>query len=144
MGWVDACVQGSRSRRQCSWLTTLTPSEGFAQVYNESSRSFLWSITQYVTRRSSQMGVICALLTTFPLLYYNLFIENLNKINDMLVDDNSFVSFREGSPVTRWASVAFGAGIGLGSAYSECSQKFDTPVAKVGIVTFDNRLLLIT
>ncbi|KAI3807067.1 hypothetical protein L1987_22988 [Smallanthus sonchifolius] len=45
------------------------------------------------------------------------------------------------SPVTRWASIAFGAGVGVGSAYSECSQKFDgssqtspnvveTPVAK--------------
>ncbi|KAL0391654.1 UNVERIFIED_CONTAM: hypothetical protein Sradi_2388200 [Sesamum radiatum] len=30
-----------------------------------------------------------------------------------------------GSPVTRWASVAFGAGVGIGSAYSECSYKFD-------------------
>ncbi|KZV50910.1 hypothetical protein F511_10481 [Dorcoceras hygrometricum] len=29
------------------------------------------------------------------------------------------------SPVTRWASVAFGAGVGIGSAYSECSHKFD-------------------
>ncbi|XP_024976548.1 uncharacterized protein LOC112514352 isoform X1 [Cynara cardunculus var. scolymus] len=29
------------------------------------------------------------------------------------------------SPVTRWVSVAFGAGVGIGSAYSECSQKFD-------------------
>ncbi|KAI3688966.1 hypothetical protein L2E82_46912 [Cichorium intybus] len=29
------------------------------------------------------------------------------------------------SPVTRWASVAFGAGIGIGSAYSECSHKFN-------------------
>ncbi|KAL3830329.1 hypothetical protein ACJIZ3_019131 [Penstemon smallii] len=29
------------------------------------------------------------------------------------------------SPVTRWASVAFGAGIGIGSAYSDCSQKFN-------------------
>ncbi|KAL3641841.1 Mitochondrial inner membrane organizing system component [Castilleja foliolosa] len=28
------------------------------------------------------------------------------------------------SPVTRWASVAFGAGVGIGSAYSECSQSF--------------------
>ncbi|KAF5806489.1 putative MICOS complex subunit Mic10 protein [Helianthus annuus] len=34
-----------------------------------------------------------------------------------------FLLFR--SPVTRWASVAFGAGVGIGSAYSECSQKFD-------------------
>lgn len=30
-----------------------------------------------------------------------------------------------GSPATRWASVAFGAGVGIGSAYSECSHKFD-------------------
>ncbi|KAF5817395.1 putative MICOS complex subunit Mic10 protein [Helianthus annuus] len=29
------------------------------------------------------------------------------------------------SPVTRWASIAFGAGVGIGSAYSDCSQKFD-------------------
>ncbi|XP_038683896.1 uncharacterized protein LOC119984147 [Tripterygium wilfordii] len=29
------------------------------------------------------------------------------------------------SPVTRWASVAFGAGVGLGSAYTECSRIFD-------------------
>ncbi|KAK9758154.1 hypothetical protein RND81_01G211000 [Saponaria officinalis] len=31
------------------------------------------------------------------------------------------------SPVTRWASVAFGAGLGLGSAYSDCSRLFDKP-----------------
>ncbi|KAF5194452.1 Micos complex subunit mic10-like protein [Thalictrum thalictroides] len=41
------------------------------------------------------------------------------------------------SPVTRWVSVAFGAGIGIGSAYTECSQKFGgsftkwTPPSKV-------------
>ncbi|XP_028800422.1 uncharacterized protein LOC114755725 [Neltuma alba] len=29
------------------------------------------------------------------------------------------------SPVTRWASVAFGAGVGIGSAYAECSRLFD-------------------
>ncbi|XP_031390600.1 uncharacterized protein LOC116203076 isoform X1 [Punica granatum] len=29
------------------------------------------------------------------------------------------------SPVSRWAAVAFGAGVGIGSAYTECSQKFD-------------------
>ncbi|KAH6785684.1 hypothetical protein C2S51_038139 [Perilla frutescens var. frutescens] len=29
-----------------------------------------------------------------------------------------FLIFR--SPATRWASVAFGAGLGIGSAYSEC------------------------
>ncbi|XP_039041844.1 MICOS complex subunit MIC10-like isoform X2 [Hibiscus syriacus] len=28
------------------------------------------------------------------------------------------------SPVTRWASVAFGAGIGIGSAYTDCSRSF--------------------
>lgn len=27
--------------------------------------------------------------------------------------------------MTRWAAVAFGAGIGIGSAYTECAQKFD-------------------
>ncbi|XAR55645.1 hypothetical protein NMG60_11035779 [Bertholletia excelsa] len=29
------------------------------------------------------------------------------------------------SPVTRWAAVAFGAGVGIGSAYTECSTMFD-------------------
>ncbi|KAL8162432.1 hypothetical protein V2J09_013921 [Rumex salicifolius] len=28
------------------------------------------------------------------------------------------------SPVTRWASVALGAGVGIGSAYSDCSKLF--------------------
>ncbi|XP_021678548.1 MICOS complex subunit MIC10 [Hevea brasiliensis] len=28
------------------------------------------------------------------------------------------------TPVTRWASVAFGAGVGIGSAYTECSRIF--------------------
>ncbi|KAG2321746.1 hypothetical protein Bca52824_014959 [Brassica carinata] len=31
------------------------------------------------------------------------------------------------SPVTRWASIAFGAGIGIGSAYTDCSRAFDAP-----------------
>ncbi|KAK3005811.1 hypothetical protein RJ639_017560, partial [Escallonia herrerae] len=35
------------------------------------------------------------------------------------------------SPVTRWASVAFGAGLGIGSAYTECSQKFEGSPAKL-------------
>ncbi|KAK6129617.1 hypothetical protein DH2020_036627 [Rehmannia glutinosa] len=34
------------------------------------------------------------------------------------------------SPVTRWAAVAFGAGVGIGSAYSDCSHKFDGSQAK--------------
>ncbi|XP_038989744.1 uncharacterized protein LOC103716606 isoform X2 [Phoenix dactylifera] len=29
------------------------------------------------------------------------------------------------SPTTRWASVAFGAGVGIGTAYTECSYIFD-------------------
>ncbi|CAA7052427.1 unnamed protein product [Microthlaspi erraticum] len=31
------------------------------------------------------------------------------------------------SPVTRWASIAFGAGLGIGSAYTDCSRVFDAP-----------------
>ncbi|XP_024008892.1 MICOS complex subunit Mic10 [Eutrema salsugineum] len=31
------------------------------------------------------------------------------------------------SPATRWASIAFGAGIGIGSAYTDCSRSFDAP-----------------
>ncbi|GLU16336.1 hypothetical protein SLE2022_327740 [Rubroshorea leprosula] len=34
------------------------------------------------------------------------------------------------SPATRWASVAFGAGVGIGSAYTECSRIFDGSPAK--------------
>ncbi|XP_010245518.1 PREDICTED: MICOS complex subunit Mic10-like [Nelumbo nucifera] len=29
------------------------------------------------------------------------------------------------NPVTRWASVAFGAGVGIGSAYNECCHKLE-------------------
>lgn len=36
-----------------------------------------------------------------------------------------------GSPVTRWASVAFGAGVGIGSAYTDCSHLFDGSPAKI-------------
>lgn len=32
--------------------------------------------------------------------------------------------------MTRWASIAFGAGIGIGSAYTECSHKFDGSITK--------------
>lgn len=35
------------------------------------------------------------------------------------------LTISSGTPVTRWASVAFGAGVGIGSAYADCSQKFD-------------------
>ncbi|OMP01065.1 hypothetical protein CCACVL1_03174 [Corchorus capsularis] len=35
------------------------------------------------------------------------------------------------SPVTRWASVALGAGIGIGSAYTDCSRAFDGSPAKL-------------
>lgn len=58
-----------------------------------------------------------------------------------------------GSPVTRWASVAFGAGLGIGSAYTECSQKFggypekfltpkisDAPASQVGAIRTHNFL----
>ncbi|KAG5380212.1 hypothetical protein IGI04_028054 [Brassica rapa subsp. trilocularis] len=31
------------------------------------------------------------------------------------------------SRVTRWASIAFGAGLGIGSAYTDCSRAFDAP-----------------
>ena len=35
------------------------------------------------------------------------------------------------SPQTRWATIAFGAGVGIGSAYTECSRLFDAPTSKV-------------
>ncbi|KAK8951506.1 hypothetical protein KSP39_PZI004255 [Platanthera zijinensis] len=37
---------------------------------------------------------------------------------------------RPWSPITRWASVAFGAGVGIGTAYTECSYIFDGSVPK--------------
>ncbi|QCD95378.1 hypothetical protein DEO72_LG6g70 [Vigna unguiculata] len=42
----------------------------------------------------------------------------------------SFIYFPR-SPVTRWASIAFGAGVGIGSAYAECSRLFDGPPTKL-------------
>lgn len=51
--------------------------------------------------------------------------------------------------MTRWASVAFGAGLGIGSAYSDCSRLFEgspsklatckiveTPASQVKVVLF--------
>ncbi|GAB2291164.1 Mitochondrial inner membrane organizing system component, variant 2 [Dionaea muscipula] len=35
------------------------------------------------------------------------------------------------SPVSRFAAVAFGAGIGIGSAYSDCSRLFDKPAVSL-------------
>ena len=35
------------------------------------------------------------------------------------------------SPTTRWASVAFGAGVGIGSAYTECSSLFAGSATKI-------------
>ncbi|CAK7344787.1 unnamed protein product [Dovyalis caffra] len=35
------------------------------------------------------------------------------------------------TPVSRWASVAFGAGVGIGSSYTDCSRIFDGSPAKV-------------
>ncbi|KAH7525007.1 hypothetical protein FEM48_Zijuj06G0179500 [Ziziphus jujuba var. spinosa] len=40
------------------------------------------------------------------------------------------ILFTVRSPATRWASIAFGAGLGLGSAYTECSRLFDGSPAK--------------
>ncbi|XP_057453948.1 MICOS complex subunit MIC10 [Lotus japonicus] len=37
------------------------------------------------------------------------------------------------SPVTRWASIAFGAGVGIGSAYTESSRLFDGPPRKLAL-----------
>ncbi|KAL2893500.1 MICOS complex subunit MIC10 [Bienertia sinuspersici] len=42
------------------------------------------------------------------------------------------------SPVTRWASVAFGAGMGLGSAYSDCSRLFDNPTTNLSSSNISN------
>lgn len=33
--------------------------------------------------------------------------------------------------MTRWASVAFGAGLGIGSAYADCSRLFEGSPAKL-------------
>ncbi|XWS24764.1 hypothetical protein CRYUN_Cryun27aG0011700 [Craigia yunnanensis] len=42
------------------------------------------------------------------------------------------------SPVTRWASVAFGAGIGIGSAYADCSCIFYGYPAKLAPPKLDD------
>lgn len=48
------------------------------------------------------------------------------------IDIGLILAFFIGSPVTRWASVAFGAGVGLGSAYTDCSRLFDSPAESLG------------
>ncbi|KAJ8759535.1 hypothetical protein K2173_007154 [Erythroxylum novogranatense] len=35
------------------------------------------------------------------------------------------------SPVSRWSSIAFAAGVGVGSAYAECSHIFDGTPGKL-------------
>ncbi|KAI8530632.1 hypothetical protein RHMOL_Rhmol11G0074600 [Rhododendron molle] len=50
---------------------------------------------------------------------------------DDLGHETRLPEITQGSPVTRWASVAFGAGVGIGSAYTECSYKFDGSPAKL-------------
>ncbi|XP_022773549.1 uncharacterized protein LOC111315798 isoform X2 [Durio zibethinus] len=42
------------------------------------------------------------------------------------------------SPVTRWVSVAFGAGIGIGSAYTDCSHIFYEYPAKLAPPKLDD------
>ncbi|PQM41996.1 hypothetical protein Pyn_32084 [Prunus yedoensis var. nudiflora] len=48
------------------------------------------------------------------------------------------------SPVSRWASVAFGAGLGIGSAYTECSRLFEGSPAKLAAPKVIELLLLRT
>eukprot|EP00252_Welwitschia_mirabilis_P009953 TRINITY_DN22923_c0_g1_i1.p2 TRINITY_DN22923_c0_g1~~TRINITY_DN22923_c0_g1_i1.p2 ORF type:complete len:102 (+),score=20.40 TRINITY_DN22923_c0_g1_i1:137-442(+) len=40
------------------------------------------------------------------------------------------------SPTTRWSAIAFGAGIGLGSAYTDCSHIFDGSLPKWPVPSF--------
>ena len=40
--------------------------------------------------------------------------------------------------MSRWASVAFGAGIGIGSAYTDCSRIFDGYPAKLAPPKLDD------
>eukprot|EP00249_Psilotum_nudum_P022469 c28529_g3_i1 orf=247-582(-) len=35
------------------------------------------------------------------------------------------------SPASRWAAIAFGAGFGLGSAYTDCSHIFDVSMPRL-------------
>ena len=56
--------------------------------------------------------------------------------------------------MTRWASVAFGAGIGIGSAYTDCSRIFygysetfdpkldDAPAPQVGLMFYSTMSLI--
>jgi hypothetical protein len=60
------------------------------------------------------------------------FSENLKLINVFIyIYIYIFFYFQIGTPVTRWASIAFGAGVGIGSAYTDCSQIFDGSTAKL-------------
>ncbi|XP_022773548.1 uncharacterized protein LOC111315798 isoform X1 [Durio zibethinus] len=49
-----------------------------------------------------------------------------------------FIILFSWSPVTRWVSVAFGAGIGIGSAYTDCSHIFYEYPAKLAPPKLDD------
>ena len=81
-------------------------------------------------RRSSllQFGVFHSLLTN-EILLANSVLTCFRFESSRFESDTSFdsiINFHAGSPVTRWASTAFGAGIGIGSAYADCSRFFDS------------------
>ncbi|XP_050213369.1 MICOS complex subunit MIC10-like [Mercurialis annua] len=42
------------------------------------------------------------------------------------------------TPVTRWASVALGAGVGIGSAYSDCNRIFNGSHAELTAAPIPN------
>ncbi|KAI3690804.1 hypothetical protein L2E82_49012 [Cichorium intybus] len=66
---------------------------------------------------------------------YSSSVSSLSSPNSFKTDFASFLSFQSTRSDVRfnfsftsyahWASVAFGAGVGIGSAYSECSHKFN-------------------
>ncbi|BAT92988.1 hypothetical protein VIGAN_07186900 [Vigna angularis var. angularis] len=75
---------------------------------------------------SSSAGAFAGLLFFNFLRYLNLWLRLSQIVNVFYHTIQSFWS-----PVTRWASIAFGAGVGIGSAYAECSRLFDGPPTKL-------------
>ena len=67
-------------------------------------------------------------INSFAICWLEASVFNIHKLI-ILISVSWFVI--PGSPVSRWASVAFGAGVGIGSAYTECSRLFDGSPAKL-------------
>ncbi|CAG7901970.1 unnamed protein product, partial [Brassica rapa] len=90
----------------------------------ESDVNSKWDACIDITARRvvcSSLGAAFAGLLFFSSVFSTLFL----RFNSFYTY-HCIINFHAGSPVTRWASTACCAGIGMGSAYADCSRFFDS------------------